>query len=380
VVVLPVGDRAFNVTHTYLDDNPTATPSDLANVSVTLSDDDTGNDSDAQNVTIDNVAPTVSPIAGPTHAVPGQPVVFTASFNDPGTLDTHAIAWQVRDSDGAVVAAGNSLTLNFTPLTLDTYTVELTVTDDDTGAHTVNAQLDATSLFLLEADAQNAGQNILRIGGTSGDDRVNIRKGKEPGSVRVKMKTKGAPGFTLQEYTPSVDGPIDSIAAYTLAGKDRVNVAANLGEMPVELYGGAGDENLKGGRGNDYIDGGPGNDKLKGNRGRDILVGHDGEDRLNGQHDEDILIGGLYVSTEDRDAVLALLQEWTRTDRSYTNRIDHLMNGGIDALNDPHRLNNTTVQNDGLQDRLNGGPDLDWFLGNNADKIKLKLDEVLTNI
>ena len=39
---LPVGDRSFNISHQYLDDNPTATPFDNYTVSVSLSDDDSG--------------------------------------------------------------------------------------------------------------------------------------------------------------------------------------------------------------------------------------------------------------------------------------------------------------------------------------------------
>ena len=110
------------------------------------------------------------------------------------------------------------------------------------------------------------------------------------------------------------------------------------------------------------------------------LVGGDGEDRLTGRRGDDILIGGFFVQSEDRAAVLALLREWTRTDRSYSNRIDNMLDGT--GLNDGFVLNETTVLNDGLQDRMNGNGDLDWFLGNNADRIRLnlKLFEVVTDI
>ena len=58
------------------------------------------------------------------------------------------------------------------------------------------------------------------------------------------------------------------------------------------IYGGAGDDDLDGGYGNDLIYGGEGNDTLEGGFGVDMLIGQQGDDRLSGAAWSDEIFGG----------------------------------------------------------------------------------------
>ncbi len=58
-VHLPADQRSFELTHEYVDDNPTGTPSDPSDLKVTATDKDRGVGSDTLHATVDNVAPTL---------------------------------------------------------------------------------------------------------------------------------------------------------------------------------------------------------------------------------------------------------------------------------------------------------------------------------
>jgi len=59
----------------------------------------------------------------------------------------------------------------------------------------------------------------------------------------------------------------------------------------VEFYGGAGNDTLRGGDGDDLLDGGSGNDNLDGGDGDDLLRGRHGDDNLSGGPGDDVLYG-----------------------------------------------------------------------------------------
>lgn len=64
--------------------------------------------------------------------------------------------------------------------------------------------------------------------------------------------------------------------------------------VPMELFGGPGEDTLNGGSKSDLIVGGSGDDKvLRGNHGDDVIFGGAGKDDLYGEEGDDLLCGGL---------------------------------------------------------------------------------------
>jgi PKD repeat protein len=146
--------------HTYADDG-------VYTVTLTVTDDDSASSSDALSVTVNNVAPTVSIDAieqFQAFALPEltvlilDPTVFTGSASDPGA-DTLTYYWTFGDDVGA---SGSSVTHSYgVP---GTYTVILTVEDDDGGVRTVSVALtvwgphDLKTSVISDLDALKTGE------------------------------------------------------------------------------------------------------------------------------------------------------------------------------------------------------------------------------
>ena len=191
-----------------------------------------------------------------------------------------------------------------------TYTVRLTITDQDGAAtqeavHTIEVQI-----FAVQTNA--TGERTLVVGGSTGDDNITVKAGDDSDSIKVKIKEKEYHVKLRETFEP----PIDRIVVLGQAGNDRIEVAANL-SIDTELHGDAGDDELKGGSGNDVLVGGAGDDKLDGGKGRDVLIGGSGKDEIKGSQDDDLLIAGSTSYDEHVSALNLLLTEWSSS-RSYT--------------------------------------------------------------
>jgi Ca2+-binding RTX toxin-like protein len=158
------------------------------------------------------------------------------------------------------------------------------------------------------------------------------------------------------------------------------NVMQNLA-----IFGGAGNDSLKGGGGTDIIVGGDGDDLVHGQGGRDVLIGGDGADRIVGQTDDDILVAGYSTHDSNLSALNAILSEWT-SDRSYGQRSANIMNHAVNIPGGPFTPSGTgdngnffltpeddpttvaveapTVFDDGDVDVLTGSQGQDLFLFN----------------
>ncbi len=126
-------DKTFALSHVYADNG-------VYPMTVIVTDDDGGAGSDVAAVTVNNVAPAVGPITAPTDPVQvSTPVTASASFTDPGILDSHTALWDwgdgeispgtVNETNGSGSALGSHVYV-----APGVYTVQLTVTDNDGGS------------------------------------------------------------------------------------------------------------------------------------------------------------------------------------------------------------------------------------------------------
>jgi FG-GAP-like repeat len=155
-----------------------------------------------------------------------------------------------------------------------------------------------------------------------------------------------------------------------LAKGTATNVTGRAGSVSniQNVRGGNARNTLTGNAQGNILVGGSGADVLVGGSGRSVLIGGGGSDAISGGSGDDILIGGT-TNFDTRDAaLLSILLEWQRTDRTYLERIADLSNGG--GLNRGNKLIfGKTVHDDGGSDVLTGGLGLDWFFKGRRDRI-----------
>ena len=148
-------------THTYMDDNPSGTPSDPYTITVTVTDPFGNTGVGTTQHTVTNVAPEVQTLTGPVAPQPvGTPVTINATFTDQGTQDTHTATIDWGDGNvtaGVVTEAGGSgsVTGTHTYTTPGVYVVTVTVTDDDTGSGSMSSdEAVPVPFFVVIFDAQ----------------------------------------------------------------------------------------------------------------------------------------------------------------------------------------------------------------------------------
>jgi len=361
-VELNVGDRTFEIQHTLLDDVPSLTASDVHQISVTLTDDDGGTTAAATNITVNNVAPEAA-IEGPDAGVRGQPLNFMGNANDAGASDTHIFGWRVfNDDTGELVAIGRGPSYEFIPATSGSYTVELTITDDDLAMDVTTHDLEVTD-FGVQIDPVT-GETLLVMGGSVTADTVRVTVDGN-GDIVVNLRNS-EDGQIVETFDV---GAIDRLVIYTQGGDDNINAVVTSIDLPVEIHAGdgndvvtvdilnggtvfgqLGDDTLTGRRGFNTLDGGPGNDRLNGGvdddfliggLGDDRLVGNNGNDALRGDTGNDHLIGGAgndFLNGGDGDDILE-------------------GNGGIDLL--AGGLGQDILKGVRFEDEIEPGPDVD---------------------
>ncbi len=250
---------------------------------------------------------------------------------------------------------------------------------------------------------------VLKIEGTENKDIVvvNLVEGGSQIKVIANFSIPNGDGDGGAEIFTFNSASVNSMRIVLRGGDDHANVGSTL-LIPALIKGGADDDHLSGGGGNDILLGGLGKDKLNGGNGHDVLVGGENDDQLNGGDGQDVLIGGRgkddlkgnqgddlliggFTSYDDDQASLKLLMaEWSLT-RDYNTRVANLRSGtgpvlGVSGVKLKASGVGRTVFDDGAKDTLQGGNDRDWYfadldgIGGDDDNLKDKKTNELVDL
>jgi hypothetical protein len=310
-------------------------------------------------------------------AARGAPLcdVTVATFTDPGgaepnlsdpagTIADHysaTIDWGdlTAPSAGEITFSGSpgSKTDLFGVLGDHIYATNGTFTITVTIHHETAPDAVTTSTATVSAVAIGQGPcdpNTLLIGGTLGDDTIRVVPQGNKGDVSVLINGQSAGTFAGSSFS--------SIAIYGQAGNDDLEVADSI-VRTVFLYGGDGNDRLKGGGGLSVLLGGNGDDTLIGGSGRSILIGGAGSDKLNGGSGDDLLIGDATIFDDPANCgnnpQLCLLESaWGDPTKSYSARVL-----AVDAILAGN------VFNDGAADVIQGASGMDLFYMSLGDVI-----------
>ncbi|HND52504.1 MAG TPA: hypothetical protein PLV92_08915, partial [Pirellulaceae bacterium] len=367
----PAGTTTFTLSHKYLDDNPTASVSDIYTIGLTVTDSTALSSTGSTTVIVDDVAPVVTgAIAGRPTAVPGQPLTYSvAGFTDVGTLDTHVTAWTVKNSSNVVVGTGSGLGMNFTPTVPGTYTVSFKVTDDDGLSTTVTKSVVVSYANIQDGVCCPGVGQALFIGSLTVNDRIQVSPIGNAGKLQVKIINQVTGGVVFQQQFTPPTGGFSQIVIYGQGADDQIQISGSI-EVPALVHAGAGNDQINGGAGNNILLGEAGNDTIIGGSGRDLMIGGTGADRIIGNAGDDILIAGTTAFDANDEALCAIMKEWSRTDLSYCSRVAHISGSNLSTP----RLNGNwflkshgpgkTVFADNSVDRLTGSAGDDWFFAN----------------
>jgi hypothetical protein len=147
----------------------------------------------------------------------------------------------------------------------------------------------------------DSGQQLaIRTG--DGNDKIVAN-----GNVTVAMDVRGGAGndtITTGQGNDRVDGGLGDDTISTRGVRDDVfgnrgNDTIDAGDGHDQVRGGLGNDTLQGGRGRDYVDGGQGDDIVQGGSGNDILSGGRGNDTLRSEAGNDRVYTGAGNDTVD---------------------------------------------------------------------------------
>ncbi|MEO2032169.1 MAG: choice-of-anchor U domain-containing protein [Planctomycetaceae bacterium] len=263
----------------------------------------------------------------------------------------------------------------------DSFTYE--VSDGDGGAATAIATVTVTgaannSVHVIDCFCGDGGK-VLVVRGSSLDDKIDVKFGSIAGEFKVTLKS-GSMAGSMDMGSFKIEGnneAINKVIVYGLDGNDDIKVHSDLG-VNAWLFGGAGDDKLRGGKGNDVLVGGADDDRLDGKACRDLLIGGLGADKIKGQKDEDILIAGETPVDNNLAALCHIMSEWAKTDVDADgddDQDDVIMRA--ETIRDAYFVGMNA--SDGSKDDLDGGSGSDWFIADtefDGDRVKDHSDDI----
>jgi Ca2+-binding RTX toxin-like protein len=284
---------------------------------------------DSAPVVVPNTPPDAG-VSGPSTGVRGQPLTYQIIATDQELADLDAgVSVVVNWGDGSPTqsftvnsSTSQPLSLVHSFITSKTYTITVTATDQHGGTDTATQTVSITTVGIQDDPVY--GGKMLVVGGTQGNDQIVLNPSQ---GVKVQINGKSQGNFA----------PTSRVVVYGQDGNDNIQVAGGV-RLPAWLYGGNGNDRLKGAKGNDFLFGGAGNDNLHGGQGNDVLVGDLGADRLVGEAGNDVLIAGSVSATLADTAIQSLVDTWAKSGKSVTDN-DNLKTGlGVTDDSDPDKL------------------------------------------
>lgn len=272
--------------------------------------DGTNVDTATTTLTINNVLPMItsfstdSPDCG--GASENETVTATLAFDDPGTVDVHTVVidWGDGTVDALTVPVGDRI---FEPT--HTYTTggvfEVTVSIADDDQPTILSEASAP----VTVSGVGVVGDTLYIIGTDEADHVSVNQtGK--GVIKVHADFLDNPDEPRNIDPADYASGVSNIVMLLCGGDDHGTISSGI-ELDALIDGGAGDDHLNGGNGQNIIFGGLGADHINGGSRNDILIGGQGEDRLVGNAGRDYMYGGdLDLQSAHHHALLSLLSDW----------------------------------------------------------------------
>src|SRR5262249_51417591 len=110
----------------------------------------------------------------------------------------------------------------------------------DAGSKLVTIAFENGPVLTQQADALDSSARTLIVTGTPGNDKILFNPGASRGSTMKVM---------VNDVAPGTFSPTGRLIAYGGAGDDDIQVASGI-TLPAWLYGGDGNDRLKGGGGN----------------------------------------------------------------------------------------------------------------------------------
>jgi hypothetical protein len=298
--------------------------------------------------------PAVTPAGGFTFlAVEGVPSATqtVATFTDPGSPEgvgdySAMIDWGdgTAPSLGTITQSGTVYTVSgshtyatglglpddfgntFCDANAPSYHKPIIVSISHESAPLAQAVSDA-KISLPPASAHLAGGSLIVVG-TTGNDQFVLNPVGNTGAVNVMLNSVSLGQFSL--------GAGGRVIVAAMDGNDDIQVAGGV-RLNTVLYGGPGNDRIKGGGGQNIEVGCEGNDSLTGGNQHDLLIGGAGSDDLNGVAGGDIIVSGIFVDSTHAE------------DDKYSDLVSALNGGPIIAIDD------------GAQDILQGASGSDTF-------------------
>jgi fibronectin-binding autotransporter adhesin len=293
------------------------------------------------------------------NVVPGVPVTFRVYATDAAMDSVDApFTFVINYGDGSPTETGVALAENQDVDFTHVYTAygnfqpTVTVIDRPQGGNVASTPL---NLSPIVSGNQIVLAGTLYVAGTDGGDRIVVTA-----SSGVTIRANNV-------LLPKLSG-VSRVVVYGNGNDDTITVSGTS-TMPMEFYGGTGDDYLAGGGGVDLLDGGEGRDRLQGGNGNDVLYGGDDSDTLNGGAGNDLLSGDEYVDlgsglpVPNAPKVIAMSDMPGGDNLNGDAGNDTLLGGaGNDVLTGG--LGNDYLQGDDDSDRIDGGDGNDLLAGN----------------